>query len=305
MEEKGPVGRGGGYEWLTELVFTSFTNEGGAVMKRMFFFFYFLITTILTPTMSAAEITTIYEECEYVMGDNDTKNDAKRLCLIEAKRKVLERVGTYVESNTNVLNFNLTRDEIRAYTAGINKTEIVSENTSFNGKSTIIQMKIKADVDTSVLANKMLEIHRDKDLAQKYSKMQDDYKQLERQIKELQNKLKRDPDWATVEKARLEREEAFNRLSALERVKQDIKQKSYLAVQNVEIGMTREEVMRLTGPPRSEDFHNLNYGNVWVIIENGVVVLLVDARCYNSSYSRNSYFNTLNRCGAGKGIIKY
>jgi DNA gyrase/topoisomerase IV subunit A len=275
-------------------------------MKGIYFLFYFLITTILLPTISLAEIKTIYEECEYVMGDNDTKNDAKRLCLIEAKRKVLERVGTYVESNTNVLNFNLTRDEIRAYTAGIIKTDIVSESVSFNGKSTVIQMKIKADVDTSVLANKMLEIHRDKDLAQKYSKMQDDYKQLERQIKELQNKLKGgDTDWATVEKARLEREEAFNRLSALERVKQDIKQKSYLAVQNVEIGMTKEEVIRLIGPPRSENFHNLNYGNVWVIIENGVVVLLVDARCYNSTNSRREYFNTLNLCGAGKGIIKY
>ncbi len=280
-------------------------------MKGICFLFYFLITTIVLPTMLFAETKTIYEECEYVMGDNDTKNDAKRLCLIETKRKVLERVGTYVESNTNVLNFNLTRDEIRAYTAGIIKTDIVSESTSFSGKSTVIQMKIKADVDNSVLANRILEIHRDKDMSQKYSKMQDDYKKLEGQIRELQDKLKRDTDWATVEKARLEREEAFNRLSALDRIKQDIRQKTYIAVQNVEIGMTKDEVIKLCGPPRSTVYHHLNYGNVWVVIENGVVVLLVDARCFRDHLRKDMYFVDesyvriySNPCGAGKGIIK-
>jgi hypothetical protein len=278
-------------------------------MKGIYFLFYFLITTIMLPTMSLAEIKTIYEECEYVMGDNDTRNDAKRLCLIEAKRKVLERVGTYVESDTNVLNFNLTRDEIRAYTAGIIKTEIVSESTSFNGKSTVIQMKIKADVDTSVLANRILEIHRDKDLAHKYGKTQDDYKQLERQIKELQDKLKRDSDWATIEKTRLEREEAFNRLTALEKIKQDIKQKTYMAVQNVEIGMTKDEVKKICGPPRATAFpyDHLNYGNVWVIVENGVVTILVDSRCFQSTNRRDHYFMNppFNPCGQGKGIVKY
>lgn len=278
-------------------------------MKGIYFLLYFLITTILLPTMSLAEIKTIYEECEYVMGDNDTKNDAKRLCLIEAKRKVLERVGTYVESSTNVLNFNLTRDEIRAYTAGIIKTDIVSESTSFNGKSTVIQIKIKADVDTSVLANKMLEIHRDKDMSQKYSKMQDDYKQLERNIKELQDKLKRDTDWATIEKARLDREEAFNRLSALEKVKGEIQQKSYLAVQNIEIGMTTKEVIKLCGPPRAtaSPWDHLNYGNVWVIIENDIVRLLVDARCFKQTLKREDYFSQYDYVSPcrGKGIIKY
>lgn len=80
-------------------------------MERHYQFIYVLImTTIFIPAISPADITTIYEESEYVMGDNDTKNDVRRLCLIEAKRKVLERVGTFVESNTNVLNYNLTKD---------------------------------------------------------------------------------------------------------------------------------------------------------------------------------------------------
>ncbi|MBI5212702.1 MAG: hypothetical protein HY957_04940 [Nitrospirae bacterium] len=258
---------------------------------------------------SFAEIKTIEESCEYVMGDNDAKIDAKRLCFLEAKRKVLERVGTYVESSTDVINFNLTRDEIKSYTAGLIKTEIVSEQTSFNGQSTVIRMKIKANVDTSFLASKMLEIHKDKDLANKYSKMADDYKNLEKQIRELQDKLSKTSDWASIEKARLEREETFNKLSALEKVKADIKQKTTVAVQNIEIGMTQDEVLKLVGTPRSRSGADLNYGNVWVIFENEIVTILVDARCYEYKYTvsgiKGFYFSNRNPCGAGKGIIKY
>lgn len=267
---------------------------------------------LVIPGVCKAGITTLYGECEYVMGDNDTKSDAKQLCLMDAKRKVLERVGTYVESNTTVLNFNLTKDEIRTYAAGIIKTEIVSDNMSFNSKSMVIQMKIKADVDTSVLANRIIEISKDKDLAQKYNKMQDDYKQLERQIRELQAKLSKDTDRPTVEKARLEREEALNRLSELEKVKLHIKAKTYVAVQNVEIGMTRKEVIALCGVPRAysyaggyEHVGDLNYGEVWVVFENDIVILLVNARCYHQYGNRKTYYDSYhNRCGAGKGIIK-
>lgn len=258
---------------------------------------------------SFAAIKTIEESCEYVMGDNDTKLDAKRLCLIEGKRKILERVGTYIESGTTVLNFSLTKDEIKTYAAGLIKTDIVSEQTTFNGQNTVMHMKISADVDTSFFEAKMLEIHKDKDLAAKYNKMAEEYKNIERQIRELQNKLRIDSDSASVEKARIEREDAFSKLSALEKVKEDIKRKTTLAVQNVEIGMTRDEVIKLIGKPRIDPpfpYEHLNYGNVWVVIENGLVTILVESRCFQRTNRRDHYFtNLFNPCGQGKGIVKY
>lgn len=267
------------------------------------------IVLVFSIENSFAEIKTVEESCEYAMGDNDTKTDAKRLCLIDAQRKILERAGSYIESSTNVLNFNLTRDEIKAYTSGLIKTEILSDQTTFNGQSTVIRMKIKADIDTFGLESKMIEIHKDKDLSNKYRKMEGDYRNLEKQIHELQDKISKGVDYVTVEKIRLEREDTFNKLSALDKIKTDIKQKTSLAVQNVEIGMTKDEVLKLLGAPRSTayPFAHLNYGNVWVIIENNVVTLLIDARCLagQGTYGREQYFNTLNPCGAGKGIIKY
>jgi hypothetical protein len=50
----------------------------------------------------------------------------------------------------------------------------------------------------------MIEIHKDKDLATKYNKMAEEYKNIERQIRELQNKLRIGSDSASVAKARIE-----------------------------------------------------------------------------------------------------
>ena len=270
-----------------------------------------IIISIITLNIenSFAALKTIEESCEYVMGDNDTKLDAKRLCLIEGKRKILERVGTYIESSTTVLNYNLTKDEIKTYAAGLIKTDIISEQTTFNGQNTVMHMKIRADVDTSLLEAKMIEIHKDKDLSAKYSKVAEEYKNLENQIRELQDKLRKNSDWASVEKARIEREDAFNKLSALEKIKEDIKIKTTLAVENVEIGMTCSEAVKLAGKPRSEGhwsfYSHLNYGNVWVICEYNIVTILVDVRCFQSHITRKDYFTSRNPCGAGQGIVKY
>lgn len=73
----------------------------------------------LAPCFASAEIQTITATGEYRMGDNDTRTDAKRLALLDAKRLALEKAGTYLESVTEIKNLQVSHDELRAYTAGI------------------------------------------------------------------------------------------------------------------------------------------------------------------------------------------
>src|SRR5262249_60187651 len=56
---------------------------------------------------------------EYRMSDHDTRMDATRLAIDYAKRQALEEIAIYLESTTEVKNLDVTRDEIRTYTAGI------------------------------------------------------------------------------------------------------------------------------------------------------------------------------------------
>ena len=74
-----------------------------------------------------AAIKEIEASGRYQLGDNDSKLDGHRLALMEAKRNALEKAGTYVESITEVKDYQLTRDDIRTYTAGIVEINETSE----------------------------------------------------------------------------------------------------------------------------------------------------------------------------------
>ena len=104
---------------------------------------------------AAAEIRTLTATGEYRMGDNDTRTDAKHLALLDAKRLALEQAGVYIESTTEVKNLDLTKEEIRAYTAGI--VEVIEQNTRtvMEGDSTVIRVDVTAKIDTDVVTRQI------------------------------------------------------------------------------------------------------------------------------------------------------
>jgi hypothetical protein len=238
------------------------------------------------------------------MGDNDTKNDAKRICFILAKRRCLEKVGTYIESETEIRNFSLTKDEIRTYSAALTKVEVVKEETKFEGESIAIFMTVKAEVDTDSMGRKIQQIRADKSLQTKIKNQQQQVDALERRIRGLQKDLAAS-DYEKAVKIRRERKQTFDALDDVSKIKYDMSRKTQLAVENVEILMTPEEVIRVAGPPRATSYPHLNYGNVWVVFENGVVNCIVDANCFRYINNLQKYHDSYwNRCGAGVGIIK-
>ncbi|MFH0784158.1 MAG: tetratricopeptide repeat protein [Pseudomonadota bacterium] len=83
------------------------------------------------------------EKYVYDAGEADSKLSCRAISLLEVKRLLLEKIGTYIESRTEVKNFQLSRDEIIALTAGIVKTEIIAEN--WDGKTYQLTAKIEAD----------------------------------------------------------------------------------------------------------------------------------------------------------------
>jgi tetratricopeptide (TPR) repeat protein len=116
---------------------------------------------------AAAEIRTIASTGEYRMGDNDTRTDAKRLALLDAKRLALEKAGTYIESVTEVKSLDLTKEEIRAYTAGI--VEVIEQTTStvMEGESTVVRVDVTAKIDTDVVTRQIEALRQNQDVKSK------------------------------------------------------------------------------------------------------------------------------------------
>ncbi|MDO9228402.1 MAG: hypothetical protein Q7U03_02435 [Syntrophales bacterium] len=249
--------------------------------------FIAMISLYFTSTAYPAS-ESVFASYKYTMGDNDTKNDAKRICFIEAKRLAIEKAGTYIESSTEVKNFQLTRDEIRTFAGAIVKVDIASEEIKFVGETQIILMTVKADVDIDSFRERVKQIKSDRELEKKVVDQQRQLQGMEDKLKNLQQKLTT-KNLDEVITLRKERTEAFGKMDELEKVKYEIKSKSKAAVDNVELGMTREEVIKFAGKPRSTTATDLNYGNVWVIIEYGVVSCIVKAEVFGKWASCHAY----------------
>ncbi len=109
-----------------------------AIVKFVVAFFLFIPSSIVH-----AETKTFIKEYTYQASEDDSRNSSRTISLREVKRLLLEELGTYLESVTEVQNFQLTKDQITTLTAGIVRTEIVEEK--WNGKTYWLKSKIQAD----------------------------------------------------------------------------------------------------------------------------------------------------------------
>ena len=92
-------------------------------------------------------IRTVTASAEYRLGDHDSRLDATRMAVEAAKRQALEQVATYLESVTEVRNLDVTRDEIRSYTAGIVTVLNQRTSTRLEDGAIIIHVDLTAQVD--------------------------------------------------------------------------------------------------------------------------------------------------------------
>ena len=124
-------------------------------MLRWLAFLSILTVSLTAVQPSIAEIKTITATGEYRMGDNDTRTDAKRLALLDAKRLALEQAGTYLESVTEVKNLGIARDELNAYTAGIVEVTELDTKDVLDGATHVIRVQVTAKINTDVVARQI------------------------------------------------------------------------------------------------------------------------------------------------------
>src|SRR5208337_2892225 len=90
-----------------------------------------------------AETVTFTKEYTYQASDFDSRNSSRTLALETVKRLLLEELGTYLISETEVKDMRLTKEQITTYSAGIVSAEIIDEK--WDGKSYCLKAKVSAD----------------------------------------------------------------------------------------------------------------------------------------------------------------
>ena len=106
---------------------------------------------------------------------------------MQVKRLLLKKLGTYIETKTEVANYQITKDEIAALSAGIIKTEILEEK--WDGK--IYSLTAKIDADPNSVAKAIKEMKGSREGEENIRKLKNVNEKSIEQIQELKEELAR------------------------------------------------------------------------------------------------------------------
>ncbi|MDO8958074.1 MAG: tetratricopeptide repeat protein [Deltaproteobacteria bacterium] len=172
-------------------------------------FTLFLITVFIlsVANLAFAETKVFVEEYTYQASEYDSKVSCRALALEQVKRLLLEKLGIYLESETEVKNFQLTKDQIVILTAGIVAAEIVDEK--WDGKTYFFKAKITADPKD--VANSINKLRQDR---QETKELEETRKKADEALREVE-KLKRELEITKAGKTEQDQyKKAVNSLSA-------------------------------------------------------------------------------------------
>ena len=243
-----------------------------------------LLAALILPTGAFAEVQTITATHTYILGDNDSRNDARQLCFLQAKQKVLEQAESFIQSHSVVNSFELTKDQMTSYSAAVLSVEIVKEDVDLSDGQNTLTLTVQADVDVEQVNALLAAIVADKNLADRVAQQQQQIRGLEEQVQSLNSHLSIATSGAASE-LRKERKVVFENIAGLDRVqlvatqriareKETIQQKTEMILKYVFRDMTPQEVLSLVGEPVKKGLFsssgfglNWYYGELWICFD--------------------------------------
>jgi hypothetical protein len=134
------------------------------------------------PTPSQAEVRLVTGTGEHRMNDHETKSDGIRLATEQAKRQALEQVASYLESVTVVRDLDVTRDELRSYTAGMVLILDQHVTTTLDGEFVMVRVDLTAQVDTDEVARAIATLRQNEDAREQLLALRRDVESLQQEL---------------------------------------------------------------------------------------------------------------------------
>jgi hypothetical protein len=174
-----------------------------------------LLTVLsLWPSVTLAEVRIVTAQGEHRMGDRDTREDAIRLATEAAKRAALEQVAVYLESVTVVDGLDVTKDEIRTYTAGLVLILEQNTNTMLDGDTIVVRTDLVAQIDTEEVHNAIAALRENEDARHQLVALQQENEQLQQELDEANQTLAKASTAEQTQLASQQRQEILNRVQS-------------------------------------------------------------------------------------------
>ncbi len=168
----------------------------------------------LWPTVALAEIRIVTAQGEHRMGDRDTREDAIRLATEAAKRNALEQVAVYLESITIVDGLDVTKDEIRTYTAGLVLVLEQKTDTSLEGDTIVIRTDLVAQIDTDEVRQAIAALRENEDARNQLVALRQENDQLQLDLDAANQALAQASTAEQTQEAAQQRQDILNRVQS-------------------------------------------------------------------------------------------
>ena len=171
-------------------------------MKALSVVLLFLCLCLL-PFTTFAEVKIFVHTVRQPFSGSQSPDDARVAATHKAKREVLEKAGTYLETLTIVEKGRLTKEQIVALASGVLKTEIISQKPYTSGEGYGVIVKVMVKIDTGQVEQNLKRLMNDKMAMKQLVELRKRDKELLDRIKRLEKanrKLPKKKETQTVKK---------------------------------------------------------------------------------------------------------
>ncbi len=140
------------------------------------------------PVMSWANIVTYTHTVRQPFNGSQSPDDARTAAIAKAKREVLEKAGTYLDSVKIVKDRQLVQNQITALSAAILQAEIISQKNYVEGETFGIEIEAKVSVDTATLEDRINNFLKDQSALARAERLEKREKELLAKVKELEKR---------------------------------------------------------------------------------------------------------------------
>ena len=168
-----------------------------------------LLAALVLPAVAFAEVQTFTATHTYILGDDDSRNSARQKCLAEAKRKILEHVGVYLESKSELITSSQSTtsgsakspqttneerqqitEQIDTLAAGVMRTEVVKEEFGEVKGRLQITLTLKSEVDPDDIRKQLAERRVDQKVRNQVVEQAERLKKLEESLSTMMEEMR-------------------------------------------------------------------------------------------------------------------
>lgn len=179
------------------------------------------VTPVPSPSAQEPLTHVVTVSSDYRMGAYDTRTDAVRMAVQSAKRQALEQVATYLESVTEVRNLDVTRDELRAYSAGSVTVLDQQTSTRMEDGAVVIHVDLTAQVDRTEVIQGIMALRENESTTHELVSLRRETERLRQELDAANQALATAQSPEQIQALLAERRHVLDRMQADSSAKED------------------------------------------------------------------------------------